>query len=121
MRPEHRKSRRHIVSYRAKVSWDRGAREEACQIWDVSSTGAQLKFKAVDGLPDKFRLLLSPDGKAYRRCSVVWRKETSVGVRFIPENQKRRLGPVMLSGCNTCRSDRLWIVAAGKVKQLVKQ
>ena len=38
-----------------------------------------------------------------------------------PGKSKKRLGPVMLSGCNTCRSDRLWIVAAGKVKQLVKQ
>jgi hypothetical protein len=65
-----------------------------CAMDDVSDNGAKLTVKsAVDTANLKeFILLLSANGKAYRRCELSWIKGFEIGVRFIkPENKKRAL------------------------------
>jgi hypothetical protein len=51
---------------------------------DISGIGARLAVNGADTLPDQLVLLLSHDGRSHRRCSVVWRSETAIGVEFIP-------------------------------------
>jgi PilZ domain-containing protein len=55
----------------------------ACTVTDISDGGARLKFNGLAELPEYFILALSPDGYASRRCRVMWRSETQVGVQFI--------------------------------------
>jgi hypothetical protein len=51
---------------------------------DVSAGGARLKVDAEVTLPPEFILLLSKfDRSAKRRCSVAWRAEGQIGVRFV--------------------------------------
>jgi hypothetical protein len=54
---------------------------------DLSDTGACLETDASEALPDEFILLLSHDGRLHRQCSVAWRSEKSIGVRFLPRRQ----------------------------------
>ena len=51
---------------------------------DVSAGGARLKLGSEVNLPNEFILLLSKfDRNATRRCSVAWRREGEIGVRFL--------------------------------------
>lgn len=56
----------------------------ACQLSDVSATGARLTVapRLLAGLPDVFILVLAKQAKVHRRCRVVWRGADAVGVRF---------------------------------------
>jgi hypothetical protein len=57
---------------------------------DVSGTGARLKTATPKVLPDEFILLLSHDGRLYRRCTVAWRSAAGVGVRFLIGRQSNQ-------------------------------
>jgi PilZ domain len=49
---------------------------------DVSQSGACLVLDRDEQLPDRFVLLLSANGGAQRRCEVIWRHGTKIGVKF---------------------------------------
>lgn len=83
MRPEHRKSPRRKVRNGARMIGANGSVLGTCVMIDLSATGAQLQVKAPDTLPDELILLLSHDGQLRRPCSVAWRSETAIGVRFV--------------------------------------
>jgi hypothetical protein len=54
-----------------------------CRLIDASDCGAQLEIGKPDGTIDEFFLLLSTVGKpAFRRCKVVWKRGTRLGVTF---------------------------------------
>jgi hypothetical protein len=67
-----------------------GSELQSCQIIDISGTGARLKVSLPEALPDQFLLLLSHDGKLYRHCSVVWRRNKAIGVQFIIDRKSGR-------------------------------
>jgi hypothetical protein len=54
-----------------------------CAMLDVSATGAQLRLNATSEVPNEFILILSKNGRVFRRCQIVWRCEDNVGVRFL--------------------------------------
>jgi hypothetical protein len=54
----------------------------ACQLWDVSATGAKIAIAKDVTLPDAFVMSLSPDGHVRRACTIAWQFSVLVGVRF---------------------------------------
>jgi PilZ domain len=56
----------------------------ACQLCDVSATGARLSLapRVLATLPQEFILVLAKQAKVHRRCRIVWRGQDEVGVRF---------------------------------------
>jgi hypothetical protein len=54
-----------------------------CTVRNVSATGASIQVSNVAAIPDSFRLVLEMEMEtAARRCVVVWRKATQIGVKF---------------------------------------
>jgi hypothetical protein len=83
MAAENRASRRRLIYHGARIAGLDGSELQSCRIIDVSGTGARLEGLHPEALPDQFRLLLSHDGRLYRLCSVVWRRDKEIGVQFI--------------------------------------
>jgi hypothetical protein len=52
-----------------------------CTVRNISATGASLEGTNLDGIPDTFKLVMEME-TAERSCSVVWRKDNQIGVRF---------------------------------------
>lgn len=58
----------------------------------VSSDGATLTIKNVQTLlTNEFFLVLSTQGKAYRRCELDWVNGDQIGVRFLKANDGKQL------------------------------
>lgn len=53
-----------------------------CIISDISDTGARLSVEHPEALPEIFHLLLSNRGGVHRRCRVMWRSKSQIGVCF---------------------------------------
>ncbi len=51
---------------------------------DMSDTGAKLKLKENDVLPDSFHLYVELDGINVE-CEVVWRRGLEIGAKFVSE------------------------------------
>jgi hypothetical protein len=81
-RAELRKKPRRQFRYNASVLVDPKSPLMPCAIADISETGARIMLKSDAELPEVFYLLLTPTGEARRRCRVVWRTGTTVGVEF---------------------------------------
>jgi hypothetical protein len=75
--------RRHITRNRVlkagTIEFGGGAID--CTVRNVSDKGAALDVTSPVGIPDRFTLFIAVDG-AHRPCTVVWRKEKRIGVRF---------------------------------------
>jgi hypothetical protein len=82
MRTENRRYVRRQVYIRAKLLAGREAAPLECAIVDISEGGARLNIDASQDLPQEFTLVLGRHGCPYRRCRIVWRKETQMGVVF---------------------------------------
>ena len=63
-----------------------------CAMDDVSNEGAKLSVQGnLEGVDLKeFILLLSANGKAFRRCELSWIEGSELGVRFIKADGKKR-------------------------------
>jgi hypothetical protein len=59
-----------------------GIKIAPCRLRNISVTGALLELAGETELPTSFLLSLSKNGEVVRRCNVVWRLSTAVGVRF---------------------------------------
>ena len=73
-----------------------GEAQRACVLSDVSDTGARIDVAPTEELPELFTLLLSGNGSPRRRCRVVWRQPTQVGVNFdgrLPAAERTGLVP----------------------------
>ena len=68
-----------------------GTWRRACELEDVSDTGARLKIEeSIKGLSLKeFFLVLSSVGLAFRRCRLVWVNGTEIGISFIKRGDRR--------------------------------
>ncbi len=83
---EFRKRRRRHFDYSAKIQRDKDFPVFACAISDISDSGARLNLKDDVELPDRFVLLLTPNGAARRHCRLIWRDGLTLGVKF-PDNR----------------------------------
>src|SRR4051812_46193191 len=77
--------RRGVIAYGAPP------RSVACIVWDLSGTGARISAPHIKLLPDRFTLLLRPNGKERRLCQVVWRDPRFVGVSFVSAREAERI------------------------------
>ena len=74
-----RRASRRNVRRAAKISFAR--QHLTCTVRNVSATGAAIEATNLAAIPDSFNLLMEMESKA-RRCAVVWRKPTQIGVEF---------------------------------------
>jgi len=85
-RAELRKQPRRQFHYQASVLVSKNGPPIACEIADISHTGARIVLANELELPDRFILMLNANGDARRVCRVVWRDGVTIGVEF-PEAQ----------------------------------
>lgn len=76
-----RKAARRPMRYAAWIAL-RPTQLHGCALYDISETGARIDVEDAKSVPDEFFLLLSGNGKARRKCRVVWRKPKQIGVTF---------------------------------------
>ena len=62
----------------AQISWPTGAPVK-CIVRDLSHTGAKVEVSTP--VPDTFDLVFGDQSR--RSCTVAWRKETQLGVKFV--------------------------------------
>lgn len=74
-----RRATRRDVRRSARISF--GKQNRVCAVRNVSASGASIQVADVASIPDSFRLVMEMETTA-RRCVVVWRKATQVGVKF---------------------------------------
>lgn len=80
---ERRRSRRTYVTAPGALARLDGSLIARVTVRDVSATGAKIALAGpVGDLPEEFVLVLSRDGRAQRRCTMAWRTETGMGLRF---------------------------------------
>jgi hypothetical protein len=49
---------------------------------EISECGARLRVDAPEQVPERFTLLLKGDVVKVRRCQVIWRSSSHIGVEF---------------------------------------
>jgi len=98
-RPELRKKRRRQFHYKATVLVDETGTRLSCSLTDVSEGGARILLESDCDLPERFVLLLTESGEAWRRCRVIWRRGKTVGVAF-PDVNPCPTEPTVGSGAN---------------------
>jgi hypothetical protein len=76
---ERRNKARHRVLKAGTIEFGGGAID--CTVRNFSDTGAALDVTSPVGIPEHFTLAIKADG-AHLACTVVWRKEKRIGVRF---------------------------------------
>jgi PilZ domain len=76
---ERRNKSRHRVLKAGTIEFGGGAID--CTVRNFSEAGAALDVTTPIGIPERFTLFVQADG-AHLPCTVVWRKEKRIGVRF---------------------------------------
>ncbi len=73
--------------YTARIMAIDGTWQRDCRIGDVSDTGAKLRIRGSVANIDtqEFFLVLSPTGRAFRRCERIWINGSEFGVRFLKD------------------------------------
>lgn len=80
MTDERRATIRHRVLKGGHVVVNEGFSTFDCTVRNFSEAGARIKLASIIGIPDHFQLQLD-DGRSFT-CSVVWRRESELGVQF---------------------------------------
>ena len=65
------------------ITLEGGFAARQCVVQDMSSTGAKITIEDPNVLPAKLRLAFARDARTGRNCEVVWRRGSSVGIRFV--------------------------------------
>lgn len=76
---ERRDKGRHRVLKAGTIEFGGGAID--CTIRNLSDTGAALDVTSPLGIPEHFTLFVQANG-AHLSCTVIWRKEKRIGVKF---------------------------------------
>jgi len=76
---ERRDKARHRALKAGTIEFGGGAID--CTVRNFSDTGAALDVTSPVGIPERFTLFIPADG-THLACTVVWRKEKRIGVRF---------------------------------------
>jgi PilZ domain len=82
-RAELRKHPRKQIHHAAWIYLGGDTPLRSCTIYDISNTGVRITLATEEEIPAEFTLLLTADGRARRRCSVIWRDGFNVGAEFI--------------------------------------
>jgi len=83
-----RKGSRRNFAYPAEIYFGSGLPPGPCVIVDISELGAQLEVPAGTEIPDEFFLLIGGHANVRRRCLIVWRSTSRLGVRFQGEPRR---------------------------------
>ena len=67
----------------AWITLDGGFAVRHCLVQNISTAGAKITLEEASALPATIRLAFSRDARTGRVCQVVWRRGTSVGVKFV--------------------------------------
>jgi len=97
MRKDQRRSLRRQMRYHAVLVLGDDA-VQSCTLSDISDTGARIDVETAEELPDRFTLILSGNGAPQRKCRVVWRQPSQIGVDFekrLPPHERVDLVPHM--------------------------
>ncbi|MCC7348046.1 MAG: PilZ domain-containing protein [Variibacter sp.] len=78
---ERRKSPRTILNRPGMAMWSQSPRQR-CTIHDISARGARVILKQTEEVPEQIIVALTENGKVARKCRVIWRNETHLGVEF---------------------------------------
>ncbi|MBV8793000.1 MAG: PilZ domain-containing protein [Pseudolabrys sp.] len=81
MLSDKRRSTRRPIRYTAWIKMPND-QLQGCALSDISDTGARLDVENVDAIPSEFILMLSSRGTPQRKCKVVWRNDSQIGVDF---------------------------------------
>ncbi|MBR1126577.1 PilZ domain-containing protein [Bradyrhizobium lablabi] len=65
------------------ITLDGGFAARPCVVQDLSSSGAKVTIDDPNTLPAKLRLAFSRDARTGRACEVVWRRGSTVGIKFV--------------------------------------
>jgi hypothetical protein len=79
---ELRKKPRRQFHYDARILIDDKRPPLPCALADISETGARIVLQNECELPERFMLLLTPNGEARRLCRMIWRDGLTLGVDF---------------------------------------
>ena len=83
--PKRRKNKRRPFSYSAELRFENGLPAAPCVIVDMSETGGQLEVAPEAKIADECLLLIGRQTTVRRRCRVVWRSNSRIGVSFLNE------------------------------------
>jgi hypothetical protein len=67
----------------AWLTLDRDETRRQCSVIDVAPGGARITVDAEFNVGDTFELLLVASHDRRQRCVVVWRRESTFGVKFL--------------------------------------
>jgi len=76
-----RRSSRHRIFKAAKIGFHELHAAIDCVVRDISDTGARLSIESTIGVPEIFFLAIN--GAPPRKCQIVWRKPSQLGVKFL--------------------------------------
>jgi PilZ domain len=79
---EKRRLPRRLVHIPAKFATSDSAPLRDCIVVDISDYGARLELDNPNDVPERFTVVMGPNGGPYRRCRVVWRANNQMGVEF---------------------------------------
>jgi hypothetical protein len=65
------------------ITLDGGFAARPCTVLDLSSAGAKITIDDPNAVTAKVRLAFSRDTRTGRICQVVWRRGTTLGIKFI--------------------------------------
>jgi len=65
------------------ITLDGGFAARPCVVQDMSSTGAKITIQDPNVLPTRLRLAFARDARTGRNCEVVWRRGSSIGIKFV--------------------------------------
>jgi hypothetical protein len=81
-RRDRRKGLRSKFGYPARMLFG-GVWSATCVVVDISESGAKLKVLATQTIAEEFSLLIGGHSEVKRRCRVVWRSGSTIGVQFL--------------------------------------
>ena len=76
---DNRRAARRNIWLAARVSFAHNS--ITCMVRDISATGASIEASDIAAIPDIFKMRVEMES-AERRCAVVWRKKTRIGIEF---------------------------------------
>ena len=73
---------RKSVQQAAWIILDGGFAARRCTVVDASTSGAKIRMDDPSAVHTKMRLSYSRDGRKGQHCEVVWRRGTTMGLKF---------------------------------------
>ncbi len=80
---ERRRHGRNRTYLGGTISFNHGQQTLPCHVRNLGTAGARLDFSGAVPLPDEIDLAIPRRGE-HHRVRVVWRREDSLGVTFLP-------------------------------------